>query len=229
MERGNEWTTRYAAEVGRRLQRLRNGHHLTASALSRKCAELGLPLDRNVIAKLETGHRQSVTLDEILVLAAALGEPPAHLAFGWDTAEILPGRRVQSSTAANWFTGTPLLPGDSEDAAPEEWDLRLTRAFAARMREAREREQPRLSAEKLARRTRGLGHEVPRNTIADLESGRRRHISLAEVLVIAAALLVPPAHLVFGTSGVVEAVPDHPLAARAATAWLAGDRALYGP
>lgn len=79
---------------------------MTAVALSARCAELGLPLDRNVIAKLENGHRNSVTVDEVLVLAAALRVPPSHLLFGVGgaEAEVLPGKRVPAWRAAEWLS-----------------------------------------------------------------------------------------------------------------------------
>lgn len=42
-----------------------------------------------------------------------------------------------------------------------------------------------------------LGHHVTRSTIADLEIGRRKHVLVSEMLVIAAALQVPPLQLLF--------------------------------
>jgi transcriptional regulator with XRE-family HTH domain len=120
MERGNDWTIRVAAGVGSRVAYHRKQAAMTASALSARCAELGLPLDRNVIAKLETGHRQSVTVDEVFVLAAALDIPPALLLFGVgteETAEILPGHHVPAFRAAQWASGEGPFP------APDAADL----------------------------------------------------------------------------------------------------------
>jgi len=118
MERGNDWSVRVAAGIGARVAYHRKRAAMTASALSARCAELGLPLDRNVIAKLENGHRQSVTVDETLVLAAALDVPPALLLFAVgteETAEILPGHHVPAFRAAQWASGEGPFP--SPDAA----------------------------------------------------------------------------------------------------------------
>ena len=86
--------------------------------LSARCGELGLPIDRNVIAKLENGHRNSVTVDEVCVLAAALGVPRSCCcsASGTEeTAEVLPGdhasvvrrRRVVQRRGAAALAVTP--------------------------------------------------------------------------------------------------------------------------
>jgi transcriptional regulator with XRE-family HTH domain len=85
--------------------------------LSARCDDLGLPLDRNVIAKLENGHRNSVTVDEVYVLAAALEIPPLLL-FGVGTeesAEILPEHHAPAFRAAQWFTGEGPLPEPGDD------------------------------------------------------------------------------------------------------------------
>lgn len=124
MERGNEWSVRVAATVGQRVAYYRRWHDMTASMLSQRCATLGLPLDRNVIAKLETGHRRSVTVDELYVLAAALGVPPSLLLAGVgmdDTAEILPGRHVPPFRAVQWIAGEGPLPQEEEVLHPLGW------------------------------------------------------------------------------------------------------------
>jgi transcriptional regulator with XRE-family HTH domain len=119
MERGNEWSVRVAKGIGQRVAYYRKRADLTAVMLSARCEERGLPLDRNVIAKLENGHRNSVTVDEVYVLAAALDVPPLLLLFGVgteETAEVLPGNDVPAFRAAQWVSGAGPLPGP-EDAA----------------------------------------------------------------------------------------------------------------
>lgn len=86
---------------------------MSAQALSDRCAALGHPIDRSVIAKLEKGLRQSVTVADVLVLAKALGVPPILLIFpvGQDEViEILPGRTIGTWTATKWFTAEGPLP-----------------------------------------------------------------------------------------------------------------------
>ena len=124
MERGNEWSVRVTRGIGRRVAHYRERADLTASMLSARCGELGLPIDRNVIAKLENGHRNSVTADEVYVLAAALGVAPVVLLFGAgteETAEILPGQHVPSFAATEWFSGAAPLPSPGVTQGRRGW------------------------------------------------------------------------------------------------------------
>jgi transcriptional regulator with XRE-family HTH domain len=86
----------------------------------------------------------------------------------------------------------------------------------------------RLSAQQLARKTAELGHEVPRSVIANLENGRRPTISVAEVIVLAQALGVPPLELLFPLGKVpsVEVLPNHSLDTWDAAKWFTGESHL---
>jgi hypothetical protein len=53
------------------------------------------------------------------------------------------------------------------------------------------------SAQWLAGETKQCGHEVTRSVIADLENGRRRYVTTAELTVLAAALQTAPIALLF--------------------------------
>jgi hypothetical protein len=53
------------------------------------------------------------------------------------------------------------------------------------------------SAQWLANRTKELGHEVSRSVIADLETGRRRYVTTAELVMFARALRTSPVALVY--------------------------------
>jgi len=110
----NEWASGMAKQVGRGVAHYRNtahtedGRKLTAQGLADRCTELGLPLERTVIAKLEKGMRQTITIGEMLILARALGVTPLELLFpiGRTSAiEILPGEQAEPWAAAKWFTG----------------------------------------------------------------------------------------------------------------------------
>jgi transcriptional regulator with XRE-family HTH domain len=65
-------------------------------------------------------------------------------------------------------------------------------------------------AQWLADETAKLGHPVSRSQIANLESGRKRGVDLAELMIIAAALGVSPVVLLFPDlpDGDVEMLPD---------------------
>ena len=53
------------------------------------------------------------------------------------------------------------------------------------------------SAQWLADRTKELGYEVTRAVISDLENGRRRHVTVAELMVLARALNTTPIALLY--------------------------------
>lgn len=70
--------------------------------------ELGMPIPRSVLANLESGRRETVTVAEVLVLAAALDVAPIDLIcpVGFDKqTEMLPGRAMDPLTARRWITG----------------------------------------------------------------------------------------------------------------------------
>jgi hypothetical protein len=114
------WLNRYAM----RRARARKAHRgMTAKELSDETDRLGLRISPTVIAKLDSeDHRGSVlNVDELLVLSAALNMPPALLLFpGYPDGEveILPGRKVSSRQAAEWFGGHARLPGDDGPRNP---------------------------------------------------------------------------------------------------------------
>jgi hypothetical protein len=123
MEQDQEWPIRFAVEIGRRVEHFRkkanDGKGVTVQAVADRCKEIGLPLDRSVIAKLEKGLRQSVSVAEVLVLAEALRVPPVSLIFpvnepGADV-EVLPGRHVDAWSAAKWLSGVGLPPWETDD------------------------------------------------------------------------------------------------------------------
>lgn len=124
MERGNDWTVRVAKEVGKRVAYFRElatddrGRPLSVQALSDRCGKLGLPLGRPAISKLENGLRQSITVDETIVLARALNVSPADLVFplGQSSSyELLPGQHTGTWEAVLWFSGMAAEPGQPAD------------------------------------------------------------------------------------------------------------------
>jgi transcriptional regulator with XRE-family HTH domain len=75
----------------------------------------------------------------------------------------------------------------------EDWPSRLTQHIAAQIHYRRK--QRKWSARQLSEECATLGLNVPRSTLAKIESGRRASISVAELLVIAQALEIGPAAL----------------------------------
>jgi transcriptional regulator with XRE-family HTH domain len=109
------------------------------------------------------------------------------------------------------------------------WPARFTRTIADQVK--RIRTDRKLSAQQLSDACAKLGLEMPRSVIADLENGRRAHISVAELLVLASALDVPPLRLVFpvGVEKESEILPGETRAPFRGALWFTGERPFPGP
>lgn len=106
------------------------------------------------------------------------------------------------------------------EAPPADWAEEQAHRIAGevnRLRGAR-------SAQWLADRTKELGHEVSRSVIADLENGRRRYVTTAELVVLAAALDTSPVTLVFPGpyNEIVDALPHLSVMQITAAQWFSG-------
>ncbi|MET8627905.1 helix-turn-helix transcriptional regulator [Kitasatospora sp. NPDC004669] len=82
---------------------------------------------------------------------------------------------------------------DDENAL--DWHERITKDVIQAI--TRRRKCLGLSAQDLADETRDLGHEVPRNVIANWESGRRKTITIPELIIVAEALETAPVELLY--------------------------------
>lgn len=65
--------------VAAQVRRLRDRHGWTAQQLADKMTEAGIAWNRAIVAKLETGRRSFVTVDEVMALAYVLDVAPVHL------------------------------------------------------------------------------------------------------------------------------------------------------
>ncbi|MFJ2905522.1 helix-turn-helix domain-containing protein [Streptomyces sp. NPDC087212] len=93
-----------------------------------------------------------------------------------------------------------------EDDVPE-WEDRVKANVAGEVR--RRRKEMGWSAQDLADACERLGHPIPRNVIANMESGRRATLPLVDVIVLAAALETYPVCLIFPV-GYVERTQELP-------------------
>jgi len=103
--------------VAQEVRAWRNRRNLTAQELADKVTELGGSMSRQAISKLENGDRK-ITLDELGVLAAALGVPPVLLVIPLgkaSTVELYPGSGpIDAWKALTWWTGEfPLRQSNS--------------------------------------------------------------------------------------------------------------------
>ncbi len=71
--------TRASEHVRLNLAHLRRQVGLSQTALSRKLAEMGYDLHHTVIAKIESGQKRGIDIDDVVALAAALGVSPLRL------------------------------------------------------------------------------------------------------------------------------------------------------
>ncbi|MFF2849741.1 helix-turn-helix domain-containing protein [Streptomyces sp. NPDC058001] len=97
--------------------------------------------------------------------------------------------------------------GDDEDDVPE-WADQVMATVAGEVR--RRRKELGWSAQDLADKCEEIGHPIPRNVIANMESGRRSNLPLVDVIVLAEALNTPPICLVYPV-GYVDDVQRLPL------------------
>lgn len=120
------------------------------------------------------------------------------------------------------------LPSDAVlcnfmEQEPEGWSRRLSTTIAAEVR--RHRVAAGMSTQQLSDKCAALGHEIPRPVLSNLENGRRENVSIAEILVLSAALKITPASLIFPVGYTSEAEPlpgvqAHPLDA---VFWFSGE------
>jgi transcriptional regulator with XRE-family HTH domain len=114
-----------AKRIGAEVQRLRLARNMTAVQLAERTTELGYPMNRIAIAKIENGHRGAkIDLSEVIVFAAALGVPPVQLIYPGvpgETADVLPGVATTSWDALRWMTGEAGPAVSPAQAAELDW------------------------------------------------------------------------------------------------------------
>ena len=113
----------------------------SAEKLEQKVKALGGKLDRAAISKIENKTR-GVSLDEALLLAAALDVAPVHLFISLDDEDLIqvaPGLEpVPADVARDWVRGRQPLPATNEKnyrtawIPDSEWEQRNARVEAAR-------------------------------------------------------------------------------------------------
>lgn len=113
------WAAEVTASVAQEIKRYRMRAGMSAQRLSDVCSEIGYPIPRAVIAKLESGHRKFITLPELHVIAYALRVPPLLLVVpvGYaDWVAVAPRDEVPAEDALNWLRAS--FPPDDHTADP---------------------------------------------------------------------------------------------------------------
>jgi transcriptional regulator with XRE-family HTH domain len=102
-----DWPAQLSRQIAAAISATRTARGMSILRLANRTGELGYPVNRIAITRIESGDRV-VTVAELIVLAAALGTTPMALLFTDTDAEveILPGIDVTGADAAGWFTGS---------------------------------------------------------------------------------------------------------------------------
>lgn len=102
-----------------------------------------------------------------------------------------------------------------------DWESAQTRRIGVAIKAARGKR----SAQWLADQATTYGAKMTRQSVTDLENGRRRYVTIAELTAIAAALNTSPLMLLFGgelADGKVDALPGLTTSAIKAAQWFSG-------
>lgn len=177
------WGVAWTRRIGRTLRKARSSLGLSAQSLSDRTRELGFEVPRNTIANLENGRRKdSISVQEIAVLAYALGVPPLVLLFEplGDEVEVLPGVMLEQFMGAEWFSANRDMDGkvtfmSLEPMHPLDSALRRWREY--RHQEAMlamDREQLAFFQAELAAREAGLPSRPPESASPAVRSAWQR-------------------------------------------------------
>ncbi|OBB95388.1 helix-turn-helix domain-containing protein [Mycobacterium sp. 852002-40037_SCH5390672] len=104
---GEDWHRATAERIGKAVLKYRRDAGLTAQQLAERCKQLGVPIHRTTITKIEKG-RNRFDVGELLILAAALEVPPLVLLYPElpdGDVELIPDRPGSSWDAYRWATG----------------------------------------------------------------------------------------------------------------------------
>lgn len=105
------WRDSTAQRIGRAVQERRKARSMSVSELAERTRELGYPIHRVTLGKIESNNREGkFDVVELIVLAVALDIEPLHLLFPdllHGPVEMLPGKSVNTEDAILGFVGHP--------------------------------------------------------------------------------------------------------------------------
>lgn len=179
MEQGDVRAHPVTAVIAGRVRALRESARMSGSVLAAEMANLGIPWNRTTVAKLETGRRESVTVQELLALAVVLDVPAVWL-LADPAAEtpspIAAGVERDPWPALMWMIGKEPLtdrPGTPWGAAalPMRWACQVA-TLVERFREVRTGNE--ISAAVLPGKERARQDEDERRVLRTLAAPLRR-------------------------------------------------------
>jgi DNA-binding Xre family transcriptional regulator len=114
-----------AAVIAARVRELREKRCWSAARLAREMQHVGVPWERVVVTKLETGRRESVTVVELLAIAAELECCPLHLLVLPYPQPQLAEPGAPDDTATYWVTPTEAVACYRVQVEPHDLPLDL--------------------------------------------------------------------------------------------------------
>jgi transcriptional regulator with XRE-family HTH domain len=119
-EDARRWQLAISANCGAALRYWRQSvRGITAAKLAERCGELGFPISRVAISKIETNSRQGkLEVAELIVLARALRIAPVQLLYPNipdGRLEYLPHQTVRETVALDWFVGRGRMHPDAHN------------------------------------------------------------------------------------------------------------------
>lgn len=116
-----EWPIELTRRIGTAISDARKAqNNMSVVKLAARTTELGYPIHRVAISKLESGER-AITVPELVILAAALNTVPLALLLPGsadEKIEILPSNAMPGAAAIGWFTGTTSATPDGVTRDP---------------------------------------------------------------------------------------------------------------
>ncbi|MBE7699235.1 helix-turn-helix transcriptional regulator [Oerskovia sp. Sa1BUA8] len=105
--------------------------------------------------------------------------------------------------------------------AGRDWAARWAKRIGENL--AALRKERGVSARELSERCEGLGYPIPRSTIANIESGRKRELPVQELAVLAAALNLAPLALLYDSEHMQPVLPNKERTLGEALLWFSGE------
>lgn len=101
------WAERANQSVFTAIKRERKAQGLSVQQLSDRCTELGYPIARRVLSKMENGERSNISIPELMAIAEALGVAPLDLIYSpysaGDAVDRLPNNSTIEEEARDRF------------------------------------------------------------------------------------------------------------------------------
>jgi transcriptional regulator with XRE-family HTH domain len=102
-----EWSAEWTQVIGDNVRSIRKARKLSTQTLSDICTDqVGYAVPRNAIVNLETGRKETLSVQELVTIALALDTPPVMLLYPLDRdVEVAPGELRNPLHAIEWFAG----------------------------------------------------------------------------------------------------------------------------